>query len=191
MKRSLGPKTLLYPTPVMIVCTYDRDGKANAMAAAWGGICSSKPAAVAVSLREATYSHGCIAHRGAFTINIPSEDHVREADYFGIASGKDEDKFARTGLTPVRAEHVDAPLIEEFPVALECKLAHTFELGLHTQFVGEVVDVKVDEELFDGRFPDMEKIRPLVFEPGRHRYYGLGDFVAHAFKAGRDLKRRV
>ncbi len=146
MKKSLGAKTILYPTPVIIVGTYDDEGKPNAMTVAWGGICCSVPPCVAVSLRKATYSHGNIVKRQAFTVSVPSERHVKEADYFGIASGRNEDKFAVTRLTPVRSDLVDAPYVEEFPLVLECRLAHTFELGLHTQFVGEILDVKADEE---------------------------------------------
>ena len=103
MKKSLGAKTILYPTPVLIVGTYDAQGKANGMAAAWGGICCSRPPCVSVSLRAATYSHGCIVARQAFTVSVPSEKYVAEADYYGLASGRDVDKFAVTGLTPVRS----------------------------------------------------------------------------------------
>ena len=91
---------------------------------------------------------------------------MKEADYFGIASGRNEDKFAAAGLTPVHSDLVDAPYVEEFPLVLECRLAHTFELGLHTQFVGEILDVKVDEELLGkGGVPDLEKLLPICFAP--------------------------
>ena len=122
MKKSLGAKTILYPTPVLIVGTYDAAGKPNAMTAAWGGICCSSPPCVAVSLRKATYTYGNIAQQGGFTINIPSEKHVLEADYFGLMSGKKTDKFAESGLTPVRSDLVNAPYIAEFPFVLECRL---------------------------------------------------------------------
>ena len=157
MKKSLGAKTILYPTPVLVVGTYD-DRKPNVMTVAWGGICCSVPPCVAVSLRKATYSYGNIVRRKAFTVSVPSERHVKEADYFGIASGRNEDKFAATGLTPVRSELVDAPYVKEFPLMLECRLVHTFELGLHTQFVGEILDVKIDEEVLEqGRRPRPRK----------------------------------
>jgi len=114
-----------------------------------------------VSLRKVTYTHGNVTERKAFTLNIPSETHIREADYFGMVSGRDVDKFSVTGLTPVKAEFVDAPYIKEFPLILECALIHTIEIGLHTQFIGEVKDVKVDESvLTDKKVPDIEKIRP-------------------------------
>ena len=103
MKRSLGAKTLLYPTPVLVVGTYDKNGRPNVMTAAWGGICCSRPPCVTVSLREATYSHGNIVARKAFTISIPSEDQVKHADYFGMVCGRNVDKFAESGLTPVKS----------------------------------------------------------------------------------------
>jgi flavin reductase (DIM6/NTAB) family NADH-FMN oxidoreductase RutF len=126
----------------------------------------------------------------AFTVNIPSERHLREVDFFGIVSGKDTDKFAKTGLTPLGSTVVNAPYVEEFPVVLECRLLHSFDLGLHTQFVGEILDVKVDGEVLDadGK-PDMTKIRPFVYDSAKQEYYGIGKFLGKAFSAGRDLKR--
>ena len=188
MKKSLGAKTLVYPTPVFVVGTYDPQGKPNVMTASWGGICCSRPPCVAVSLRKATYTHGNLIARKAFTISIPSEAHVRAADHFGLVSGRDVDKFAAAKLTPVRSELVDAPYVKEFPLIVECKLAHTIELGLHTQFVGEVVDVKVDEAALtaDGTV-DIMKIRPLVFTPDSQAYYGIGAFIGQAFSAGEKL----
>ncbi len=186
MKKSIGAKTLLYPTPVLIVGTYDKAGKPNGMAVAWGGICCSKPPCVAVSLRKATYSYGNIVERKAFTVSIPSEVHVKEADYFGIASGRDVDKFAATALTPVKSDLVDAPYVAEFPVVLECKLLHTLEIGLHTQFVGEILDVKVDESVMDdeGR-PDATKIKAMMFATGSREYYGIGALLGQAFSVGK------
>jgi flavin reductase (DIM6/NTAB) family NADH-FMN oxidoreductase RutF len=150
MKKSIGAKTIVYPAPVLVVGTYDREGKPNAMTAAWGGICCSSPPCVTVSLRKATYSYGSIVARKAYTLNIPSEQYASEADYFGIASGKSVDKFKATGLTPVKSELVNAPYIQEFPMILECNLLHTFNIGLHTQFIGEIMDVKVDESVWTG-----------------------------------------
>jgi flavin reductase (DIM6/NTAB) family NADH-FMN oxidoreductase RutF len=188
MKKSLGAKTLVYPTPVFVVGTYDRSGKPNVMTASWGGICCSRPPCVAVSLRKATYTHGNIVARKAFTISIPSEAHVRAADHFGIASGRDGDKFAAAKLTPVRSDLVDAPYVKEFPMVVECRLAHTIELGSHSQFVGEVVDVKVEEEALSGEgMADIQKVRPLVFAPDTQAYYGIGTFIAKAFSVGEGI----
>src|SRR5512137_2424740 len=164
MKKSLGARTIIYPTPVLVIGTYDKDGKANVMTAAWAGICCSAPPCVGVSLRKATYTFGNIMERKAFTVNLPSEEYVKHADYFGIVSGKDVDKFAVSGLTPLKSELVDAPLIKEFPMALECKLHGFLEIGLHTEFIGEILDVKADEGcLGTDKLPDIEKIRPILF----------------------------
>ena len=184
MMQSLGAKTLLFPTPVLLVGTYDRAGKPNLMTAAWGGICCSKPPCVAVSLREATYTHGCIVERKAFTVGIASEGTLVEADYCGIATGRDADKFAVTGLTAIRSDLVDAPYAAESPVVLECRLLHTVEIGLHTQFIGEIVDVKAEEATLGANgLPAMERVRPLVYAPEVQRYYAVADTVADAFTA--------
>jgi flavin reductase (DIM6/NTAB) family NADH-FMN oxidoreductase RutF len=191
MKKSLGAKTLVYPTPVFVVGTYDQAGKPNAMTAAWGGICCSQPPCVAVSLRKATATHGNIMARRAFTISIPSEKHVEQADYLGLVSGRSVDKFAAAKLTPVRSDLVDAPYVQEFPLVLECRLAHTFELGLHTQFVGEILDVKAEEAVLGrGGLVDIKKMNPLVFTPDTQSYYGIGGFVGKAFSVGRGKPER-
>ena len=190
MKKSFGAKALVYPAPVWIVGTYDKNGKPNAMTAAYGGICCANPPCVTVSLRKATYSYGNILSKKAYTINVPSETQVVEADYFGIASGETEDKFAVTGLTPVRSNLVDAPYIDEVPLVLECKLLHTFKIGRHTQFIGEIMDVKVEEDMLgtDG-FPDMRKVKPIVYAPSSRVYFGVGEYLGDAFTIGRKLRR--
>jgi len=186
MKISLGSKTLLYPTPVLLVGTYDEHDKANLMVAAWGGICCSKPVCVNVSLRAATYSHGAIISRKAFTLGVPSQSQVKEADYMGIATGKKVDKFAEVGWTAVKSDIVDAPYAAETPFVVECKLIKTVELGLHTMFIGEVMDVKAENQILgeDG-LPDIKKLNPLAFTPDNRKYYSIGDFVGDAFSIGK------
>ena len=188
MNKSLGAKTLIYPAPVLVVGTYDKAGKPNVMTASWGGICCSEPPCVAVSLRKATYSYASILERKAFTISIPSEKHVKEADYFGLVSGRNSDKFAATKLTPVKSKLVDAPYVKEFSLVLECKLVHVVELGLHTQFVGEVMDAKIDEGVIgDSGAIDVKKLKPLVFTPDTQDYYGIGDYIGKVFSAGKGI----
>jgi flavin reductase (DIM6/NTAB) family NADH-FMN oxidoreductase RutF len=188
MKESIGAKTIIYPTPVLVIGTYDRAGKPNIMTAAWAGICCSAPPCVGVSLRKATYSYGNIMERKAFTVNVPSESYAREADYFGIVSGRDEDKLSKAGLTPVRSEIVDAPYIKEFPLVLECKLKQVVEIGLHTQFIGEIMDVKAEEDMLgEDDLPDIEKVRPIIFTPEGRKYYGVGKFIGKAFSMGREI----
>lgn len=186
MKKSLGARTLVYPTPVFVVGSYNDDGRPNVMTAAWGGICNSRPPSVAVSLRPATLTHGNVVKRKAFTISIPSEDYAQQADYFGLASGREADKFGVTGLTAVASEVVDAPYVGEFPLVLECRVVATSDLGLHTQFVGEVVDIKADAEVFlTADCLDIKRVRPLLFAPDGRGYYGVGEFLGRAFEIGK------
>jgi flavin reductase (DIM6/NTAB) family NADH-FMN oxidoreductase RutF len=186
MKRSIGAKPILFPTPVFIVGSYDKAGKPNMMAVAWGGICCSNPPCVSIALREATYTYGNIMARKAFTVSIPSEKFIREADHVGLASGRNEDKFARTRLTPVKSGLVDAPYAEEFGFVLECSLKEHIKLGLHTLFVGEIKDIKADEAMLDDNgSPDIEKIRPMIFDPAKHTYRGIGKYLGDAFSIGR------
>lgn len=189
MKKSLGAKPLAFPTPVWIVGTYDREGKPNVMTVAWGGICCSKPACVNVSLRKATYTYESIIERKAFTVNIPSEKHVMEADYFGIATGRKTDKFAVTGLTPVKSDLVDAPYVEEFPLVLECRMTNKVEIGLHIQFIGEIMDVKAEESVLGGEkgLPDIDKVMPFLFAPGNRTYHGIGKPLGKAFSIGKEI----
>jgi flavin reductase (DIM6/NTAB) family NADH-FMN oxidoreductase RutF len=188
MKTSLGAKPIAYPAPVFVVGTYDSAGKPNVMTASWGGLCCSSPPCVAVALRKATYSYGSIVEQKSFTINIPSEEYVKETDYFGIVSGKDTDKFTATGLTPVKSDLVDAPYIKEFPFTLECRLLHTVEVGLHVQFIGEIMDIKAEPSVLDeNNHLTIEKVRPFTFAPGTRTYYGIGHFLGKAFSIGKKI----
>ncbi len=191
MKTSLGAKTLLYPAPVLVVGTYDEHGRANVMTAAWGGVACSRPPCVSVSLRAATASHANIVARGAFTISLPSEANTAQADYVGIVSGRDHDKFEELGLTPVASDVVDAPYVGEFPLVLECRLVETHELGLHTQFIGEVIDAKVEEALVgEGQKVDIERLKPIMFTVDSAVYYGLGSSIGKAYSIGKGLDER-
>ena len=192
MKKSLGAKTILYPAPVLVVGTYNAMGEPNVMTAAWGGICCSIPPCVAISLRKATYTYGNVVAQRAFTVNIPSENHVAHADYFGMASGKNTDKFKAAGLTPVKSALVNAPYIEEFPLCLECKLIRQIEIGMHTQFIGEILDVKADEGVLDDRgMPDIARVRTFSYVPEAQLYCGTGSLLGGAFSIGKDLKEKT
>lgn len=189
MKKSIGPKTILYPTPVLVVCSYDQNNRPNAMAVSWAGICCSQPPCLMIALRKATYTYDNLMQRKAFTANLPSEKYMEIADYFGMVSGKTEDKFKKTGLTPVKSNVVDAPSIKEFPLTIECDVAQTIELGLHTQFIGEIRDVKVDEEFLDAiGLPAVDKIKPFSFAPESRLYYAMGREIGKAFAAGKKIK---
>lgn len=116
--------------------------------------------------------------------------YATEADYFGSVSGRNEDKFAATGFTPVRSEIVDAPYLKEFPLILECKVIHVIEIGLHTQFIGEIFDVKADESVLSEKgVPDIEKVRPIIFSPEVRHYHKVGDYLGEAFAIGKNIRK--
>ena len=186
MKKSFGAKTLVLCTPVWCVGSYDPNNRPNVMAVAWGGVCCSNPPCITVSLRKATYTYHNIMDRKAYTVSIPSDDYVKEADYFGITSGKDTDKFKESGLTPVKSDIVDAPYIDEFPLVLECNVIHTYEIGSHTQFIGEIMDVKAEESILDenGQI-DADKIQPFTFAPVLRKYFSKDNFLWKGFEIGK------
>ncbi|MDP2848423.1 MAG: flavin reductase family protein [Humidesulfovibrio sp.] len=188
MKKSLGPNTLGQPTPVWVVGSYDANGKANMMTIAWGGICCSRPPCVTISLRKERHTYASIMERKAFTVNIPSQLHVQEADYVGMVSGAQADKFATTGFTAIKSDLVDAPYVQEFPVVLECRLLQTIDLGAHTQFIGEILDVKAEDSVLgpDGHI-DTAKLKPMVYAPGSGQYYAVGELLGKAYSLGKAI----
>ena len=190
MKQSLGAVLFAYPATVFLVGTYDQAGKANIMPVAWGGICCVQPLCVAISLRTATHTFACVVARQAFTLNLPATRQAALVDYCGLATGRTTDKFAQTRLTPVRSRLVDAPTIKECALTVECEVVHTFALGLHTQFVGMVRDVKADPKVLkaDGGV-DVRKVKPLIFLPDTREYYGVGEWIGQAFALGASPRR--
>lgn len=169
--------------PVYIVGTYDKSEKANIMAASWGGICNSIPPCIAVSVRESRHTYEGIELNKAFTVNIPDSMHTREADFTGTRSGKDHDKFKELGLTAIKAEAVNAPIVKEFPVSIICKLFKKVELGSHIQYIGEILDVLVNEDALDesGK-PDIRKIDPILYDYVSRRYFSIGEPVMDAYQ---------
>jgi len=163
------------------------NGKPNAMTVAWAGICCSNPPVCQRILKKSDLQLCRYRGKQGIYCKYLSEDYVKEADYFGIASGKDENKFEATCLTPIRSELVAAPYVGEFPVVLECKLLHTLEIGLHTLFVGEIMDIKTEESVLDENGnPYIEKIRPVVYGTGNRSYYGVGKPLGKAFSIGKE-----
>jgi flavin reductase (DIM6/NTAB) family NADH-FMN oxidoreductase RutF len=188
--KSLGAKTLAQPCPVWVIGSYDKAGKPNVMTASWAAICCSQPPMVTVSLRKATYTYGNIMESKAFTVNIPSERFAAASAYFGSVSGTDVDKFAASGLTPVKSALVNAPYVKEFPLVLECKLVKTEELGLHTMFIGEIVDVKAAASILDARgMPDIGKLKPFLIAPGNGDFFGVGASIGSMQDLGSSLKK--
>jgi flavin reductase (DIM6/NTAB) family NADH-FMN oxidoreductase RutF/nitroreductase len=184
-KKSLGVRSSIYPKPALVIGSYDKEGKPNIMTAAWIGICNSHPLSIAVSMRPATYSYHNVTHSKSFTVNIPSSALAKYVDYAGRLSGKDVDKFKETGLTPIKAEFVNAPYIKEFPIVIECELTEYHDLGSHRQFIGKVIDVKADEAILDtADRVDVNLLKPLIYAGGN--YYETGRFLA---KVGASLNK--
>jgi flavin reductase (DIM6/NTAB) family NADH-FMN oxidoreductase RutF len=162
------------------------------MNAAWGGIVSSNPPCISVSIREATLSFHNIQQSEAFTINIPSEKHLKEADFVGMVSGREFDKFKATGLTPEKSKLVNAPIVSEFPYSLECKLVKQVNLGSHTMFIGEIVGMIADSDVLNAKqLPDIEKVRPMLWGSfGSTAYYTIGSKLGDSFSVGNVLKQK-
>ena len=181
-KVKLGPQTLLYPMPAVLVGAKVAD-KPNFMTVAWCGIAAYKPPALSMALNPVRYTLEGIKGQGTFSINIASADMVKTVDYCGIYSGKKRDKsqIFQTFYGVLET----APLIEECPVNLECKLIHTIELGSHVLFVGEIVETYVKESCMTEGKPDVEKIDPLVYNIVDTQYQRLGEVVAKAFHVGK------
>jgi flavin reductase (DIM6/NTAB) family NADH-FMN oxidoreductase RutF len=145
-----------------------------------------------VSIREATLSFHNIQQTEAFTVNIPSEKYLKEADFVGIVSGKEYDKFKVTGLTPEKSKLVNAPIVNEFPYSLECKLVRQINLGSHTMFIGEIVGMVADSEVLNPKqLPDIEKVRPMLWGSfGSMAYYNIGNKLGDSFSVGNKLKQK-
>lgn len=185
MRKSFGSKPMVYPMPVFIIGSYDKDGVANAMNAAWGGISEENEISICISADHKTTKN--ILARGAFTVSMATADYVAECDYVGVISGDEvSDKLARCGLHTERAENVDAPIILELPMCLECKLKSYDEQSC--RLVGEIVNVSAEESVItDGKI-DAAKLRPITYDSATHEYRALGDVVGHAFSDGLKFK---
>lgn len=185
MKQSIGIKPAILPTPALLISTYDQDGNPNTMTAAWAGVCSSNPVSIAFSVQKSRHTYDALIRTKECTVNIPSIALVKETDFCGISSGRDTDKFGLTGLTPVKAEAVNAPYIEECPIIIECRITQIIEIGVHTQFIAEVCDVRVDEELIGKNGAvDIIKAAPFLYDPLNRAYHGIGEFLMPAFTTG-------
>ena len=186
MRKNFGPKPLLYPQPVFIIATYGEDDTPNAMNAAWGGISEENQITICISAGHKTTAN--ILSRKAFTVSMATADYVTACDYVGIVSGnKVPNKFARAGFHASKSEFVDAPLIEELPMAVECKLiSYNPETCC---LIGEIVNVSADESVLNetGKV-DPRKLKPITFDPMNNAYLVLGEKVGNAFKDGTAMR---
>ena len=186
MRKNFGAKPMCYPMPVYIIGTYNADGTPNAMNAAWGGISEEKEISICVDSGHKTMEN--ILQRKAFTVSMATAKYVTACDYVGVVSGnKVPDKFAKAGFHAIKSEFVDAPLIEELPMAVECKLISYDPESC--RLVGEIVNVSADESVLnEDEKVDPAKLQPITYDPMNHHYLALGEKVGHAFKDGLALK---
>lgn len=179
-RKSLSPTTMFFPTPVVLVTCVNEAGKPNIITLAWAGVINSDPPMVGISIRPERYSHACVRKAQEFVVNIPTEEIVRKVDACGVLSGKETDKFAAMGWTPVPAEKVKSPLIAECPVQLECQVKQIISLGSHDLFLGQIVAVHVEEEVQKEKGQiDIPKARPVAYCPGSREYWTLGKLLGH------------
>ena len=186
MRKDFGPKPMCYPMPVFIIGTYNEDGTPNAMNAAWGGTSEEREITVCIDSAHKTAQN--LIARGAFTVSMATADMMAACDYVGIVSGnKEPDKFAKAGFHALKSAFVDAPLIEELPMALECTvISYDPET---CRLVGRILNVSADESVLDesGKV-DPAKLRPITYDPMNHHYLVLGEKVGRAFHDGLELK---
>ncbi len=186
MRKNFGAKPYTYPQPVFILAAYDENGTPDAMNAAWGGISDGSELTMCISAGHKTTKS--ILARKAFTVSMADAAHLAACDYVGIVSGNQQpDKFAKAGFHAVHSEFVDAPLVEELPIAVECRLKSYDPESC--RMVGEIVNVSVDERVLNENGQvDVAKARPLTFDPFNNTYVVLGETVGRAFHDGKTLK---
>jgi len=189
-KTKLGPNTIMFPYPTVLVGAMV-NGKPNFMTASWVGIACSNPPAISVAIRPERYTYKGVIEHNTFSINVPGSNLAKATDYCGIYSGRDNDK---TSLFNIFYGKVDtAPLIEECPLNLECKVIHTVEIGSHTLFIGEIMETHANENCLTNGKPDIKKIDPIIYATGTRQYHKVGDQIGRAFKIGdkKNLKDKL
>ena len=189
MLKELGVKPYLFPMPVLMISTYDENDKVDVMNMAWGGICAENMVALNISETHKTAEN--LKKKGAFTLSIADIPHIEAADFFGIASGnKMADKFERSGLHAIKSTKVNAPIVEEFPVTLECKVAELQQTTYGFRVLGEIVNVLADEKVLDEKGKiDPSKLNAFVFDQFQNGYYAIGEKVGQAWQSGAKLMK--
>lgn len=187
MKKNINTKSAIFPMPVLMIATYNDDGTVNVMNAAWGTMVEMD--VIALNLTETHQTVQNIKKRKAFTVSIADAKHVVEADYFGVESGKKvSDKLGKAGMSAVKSEHVDAPIINEFPVCMECEFieyqSNTYGIGV----IGKIVNVSADDSIVVNDKVDIAKLDAIAYDPFTHGYYRIAERVGNAFSDGQKLK---
>lgn len=187
MKRNLRPRAMMYPAPAVVASAYDREGNVDACTLAFAAMCSHRPPAVMIAINSTLKRKtlASILEKREFCIGFPSVEHASEADYLGIESGYNEDKIKKINFTAKKAECVDAPIIDEFKVSVECRVMAINEIGSHTQITGEIVNIQADSDVLDEKNRVIfERLDPLAYDDVTHSYYSMGDKIDDAFKIG-------
>ncbi|WP_294581817.1 flavin reductase family protein [uncultured Thomasclavelia sp.] len=189
MLKDLGVSPFVFPMPVLMIATYDENDKVDVMNMAWGGICANNMVALNIGERHKTSKN--IKLRQAFTLSIADIDHLDESDFFGIASGNNmEDKFERTKMTAVKSDKVDAPVITEYPLTLECKVVECQNTVYGFRVLGEIVNVLADEKVLDEKGKvDPTKLNAFVFDQFQNGYYAIGEKVGQAWDNGKKFMK--
>ncbi|MCD8322981.1 MAG: flavin reductase family protein [Oscillospiraceae bacterium] len=187
MRKDIKTTEAIFPMPVLMIATYNEDGSVNVMNAAWGTMLSRDQ--VILNLTDTHKTVKNIKSRKAFTVSIADAAHMVEADYFGVVSGNNTpDKFAKSGLTAKKSAHVDAPIINEFPLCMECEFIEYQDGEYGCGVIGKVVNTTADESVMDGDKVNMAKVSAIAFDPYTHGYYKVTERVGEAFRDGLKLK---
>ena len=192
MKRNIRPRAMMYPAPAVVASAYDSDGNADACTLAFAAMCSHHPPAVMIAINSTLKRKtlASILEKGEFCIGFPSVENASEADYLGIESGYNVNKIENINFTTKRAEFVDAPIIDEFKVSVECRVMAINEIGSHTQITGEIVNIQADNDVLDDKDKViLERLNPLAYDDVTHSYYMMGERIDDAFKMGLKYKR--
>lgn len=188
MRKSIKTTEAIFPMPVLMISTYNEDGTVNVMNAAWGTMIDRN--VVGLNLTESHKTVKNIKERKAFTVSIADSKHVAEADYFGMVSGNNTpNKFENSGLTATKSENIDAPIINEFPICLECEFIEYQDNEYGVGVIGKVVNVTADEKVMNGENIDINLVEAITFDPFTHGYYKVNGRVGEAFKDGLQLKK--
>ncbi len=190
MKKDLGVKPYLFPMPVLMIATYGNDNSVDVMNMAWGGICAENM--VSLNIDEEHKTSENIKNNGSFTLSIADIPHIAEADFFGIASGnKMTDKFERSGLTAIKSQKINAPIIEEFPLTLECRVVEAKQEVYGFHVIGEIVGVLADESVLDENGNvNPSLLNAFVFDQFQNGYYAIGEKVGQAWNAGAHFMKK-
>ena len=187
MRKNIKTTEAIFPMPVLMIATYNEDGSVDVMNAAWGTMLEKNM--VILNLTETHKTVKNIKSRKGFTVSIADAKHVVEADYFGVVSGNvDPNKFEKSGLSSIKSENVDAPIIKEFPLCMECEFIEYQDDEYGCGVIGKVINVTADESVMNGDKVDIEKVNAIAFDPYTHGYYRVTERVGEAFKDGLKLK---